>query len=368
MGIVILIVVVCGCLCGFLLFRNKTLPPASPSPGSEARTLTVIVPARNEEVNLPHLLESLAAQTLRPTEVIVVDDCSEDRTRQIAERYGATVIAGSPPPPDWTGKNWAVWNGYAASTGDVLVFLDADVRLEPGALASLVRARDACHGVVSVVPYHRPVRFYEKLSMITNVLGAFAFTSPFERTNARKGLYGACIVASRADYDNVNGHASVKSEVLDDLFLGSRFMEAGVPVSNYLGGGLVSFRMYPHGIRSEVEGFSKGAALSTSTLSPWTVLPTAVWTVGLLASEFALFALAYAWSWPLFAAYALCTLQLAYFARSVGRFGLAIPLLHALSSLFFVAVMLVSLFQVLVLRRVVWKGRHIEVGGGNRER
>ncbi len=354
--------IVAGCISGFILYRNNALPLVR-QPGLGARKLSVIVPARNEELNLPHLLKSLRRQTLQPHEIIVVDDCSEDRTRAIAESYGVTVVSGTPPPPGWTGKNWAVWNGYARSTGDVLVFLDADIRLAPDALASLASARDRTCGVVSVVPYHQPVRFYEKLAMITNVLGVFAFTSLFERANPRKGLYGACIATSRDDYERVNGHSGIKSEVLDDLFLGSQYMEAGIPVTNYLGCGLVSFRMYPGGIRSELEGFSKSAVLSTSTLRPGTIVPTALWVIGLLLSGAALCVLPFAWSWLAFAGYALYTLQLAWFIRSVGKFGIVVPVLHVLSSLFFVVMMAYSAYQVVVLRRVAWKGRHIDVGG-----
>ncbi|WP_168121876.1 glycosyltransferase family A protein [Paenibacillus sp. HB172176] len=354
------------CLCGFVLFRNNSLEISEATDAMPARrppTVTVLIPARNEEANLPHLLHSLRLQTLEPLEVIVIDDCSEDRTREIAESFGATVVEGSPPPPEWTGKNWAIWTGYAYSKGEVLVFLDADIRLAPQALSSLLHARKRTGGVISVVPFHTAEKLYEKLAMITNLLGVFAFTSPFERSNPRKGLYGACIVASREDYDRVNGHAGIRSEVLDDLFLGSAFMDAGIPVNNYLGAGLVSFRMYPHGIRSELEGFSKGAVLSTATLSPWTILPTALWTIGLLASCAMPFFIGSSYAWPLLFGYLLYMLQITYFNRRSGAFGLLMPALHMLSSLFFVLIMLLSLYQVVVLRKVVWKGRQIEVKG-----
>lgn len=362
MGMAILIAVVLGCLCGFILYRNNALPSGT-AQSLAARKVSVVVPARNEELNLHHLLESLRLQTLQPYEIIVVDDCSEDRTRAIAESYGVTVVAGTAPPPGWTGKNWAVWNGYNRSSGDVLVFLDADIRLAPEALSSLLLARERTQGVLSVVPYHRAFKLYEKLAMITNVLGVFAFTSPFERTNPRKGLYGACIVTSREHYETVNGHSSIKSEVLDDLFLGSQYMSAGIPVTNYLGRGLVSFRMYPGGLRSELEGFSKSAVLSTSTLRAGTIIPTALWVIGLLLSGCSLFVLPFARDWLLATGYLLYMLQLAYFIRSVGKFGVLIPALHVASSLFFVIMMAYSAYQVVVLRRVAWKGRHIEVGG-----
>ncbi len=354
-----------GCMSGFLLFRRAMLPVSG---GPAGGRLSVIIPARNEERNLPHLLDSLMGQTVRPYEIIVVDDLSEDRTREIAESYGVAVIAGSSLPEGWTGKNWAAWTGYTRSSGDVLAFLDADVRLAPNALASLLRARESCGGAVSVVPFHRTERFHEKLALIFNLLGAFAFTSPFERNNPGKGLYGSCIVASRADYEKINGHQSVRGEVLDDLLLGSKFREAGIPIVNYIGYRMVSFRMYPQGIRSEIEGFSKGAVLSTSTLNRWTVACSAAWIAGLLASEIAL-ASAFVFApqgLPLAVGYGLYTAQIVYLTRYVGYFGIAVPLLHPLAALFFLAVMLYSLYQVAVLGRVRWKGRDVRVGSGRR--
>ena len=350
-----------GGLSGFLLFRRAGLP-VSGEPA--AGRLSVIIPARNEERNLPHLLGSLMEQTVRPHEIIVVDDLSEDRTREIAESYGVTVIAGTPLPEGWTGKNWAVWTGYSHSSGDVLAFMDADVRLAPNALASLLRARESCGGVVSVVPYHHTEKLHERLALIFNLLGVFAFTSPFERNNPGKGLYGSCIVASRADYEKIDGHESVRGEVLDDLLLGSKFREAGIPTANYIGYRLVSFRMYPQGIRSEIEGFSKGAVLSTSTLDRRTIVCTAAWIVGLLATELVFPMAATPWALPLAVGYALYTAQIVYFMRYAGYFGIVVPLLHPLASLFFLAVMLYSLYQVAVLGRVRWKGRDVRAGGG----
>jgi hypothetical protein len=300
-----------GLLSGWRLFRKNFLevsgdirpnapPDASPGispddpagPGRNgdprprsARRLSVVIPARNEAANLPHLLESLRSQTLRPEEIVVVDDGSEDGTGEIAARYGTKVVRLDNLPRGWTGKNWALWNGFRHTTGDLLVFLDADVRLAPRALEALVAARERTGGVISVVPYHVAPRFREKLALVFNLLGIFAFMSPFEANNARKGLYGSCIVTAREDYERVNGHAGVRSEVLDDLTLGARYAAAGIPVANFLGYGLVSFRMYPGGLRSAIEGFAKSAALSTSILRRETLLLCALWAIGLFMSE-----------------------------------------------------------------------------------
>lgn len=361
-GVLITALLVFSSAMGFVLFRRNTVP-VSRDGSFQERKLSIIIPARNEESNLPHLLDSLEAQSYKPHQIIVVDDHSEDRTREIAEGYGVQVIANPDLPSGWTGKNWAVWNGYLQARGDMLLFLDADVRLAPDALRSLLAAREKSGGAISVVPYHVTEKFYERLALIPNLLGLFAFTSPMERTNPDKGLYGSCILTAREDYERAKGHEGVRGEVLDDLNLGASFIAAGVKVTNYIGRGMVSFRMYPGGIKSEIQGFSKGAVLSTSKLHIRTTLLVAVWLVGLIAAEAAPFAIGTPALLPLAIGYALYTAQIYYLVRYTGRFGIWLPCIHVLSTAFFLYIMLYSLYQVVFLRKVAWKGRSIKVGG-----
>ena len=84
--------------------------------------ITIVIPTKNEEIYLPRLLESIRKQTLQPTEVIVSDAQSSDRTREIAKAYGATVVEGGMIS---FGRN----AGAKAATTDLLLFLDADVEL-----------------------------------------------------------------------------------------------------------------------------------------------------------------------------------------------------------------------------------------------
>ena len=100
----IFVLYVIGCLCGFLLFRKNVIT-ASQEPVPKNVKLSIIIPARNEAGNLPHLLHALKVQTLEPFEIIVVDDFSEDDTKVIAESYGVTVISNTSLPQGWTGKN-----------------------------------------------------------------------------------------------------------------------------------------------------------------------------------------------------------------------------------------------------------------------
>lgn len=84
--------------------------------------LSVVIPTKNEEAFLPTLLRSIGRQTLKPSEVIVADAQSTDRTREIARAAGARVVEGGMPGP---GRN----AGARVATGDILLFLDADVEL-----------------------------------------------------------------------------------------------------------------------------------------------------------------------------------------------------------------------------------------------
>ncbi len=354
------------CFVGFLLFARVRLGAVNAAV-REPRSVSVIIPARNEEENLPHLLESLKHQTRAPQEIIVVDDCSADRTGEIAASYGARVIRGTEPPARWTGKNWAVWNGFLQSTGDILVFFDADVRLAPKALERLLAARKLCGGAISVVPSHDMEKPYEKLSLVVYLLGVLAFTSRFERKNKKRGLYGSCIVAARDDYVKISGHESVHEEVLDDMSLGRRLTQAGVPIENYIGGDLVSFRMYPGGLLSELQGFGKGALASTSCLMPATVLIISVWLAGLFATGFGapiLLLAGHPWAWAFLSGYVLYALQILYFAKCTGRYGLIPPLFHMISSFFFIVVMIYAIYRVVFVGTVTWKGRQIDVKGG----
>ena len=127
-------------LLGFIfLFR---IPPCKSGIGTRGAysPISVIIPARNEEHSLPALLASLKKQTLKPDEIIVVDDNSEDATAEVAEKGGAKVIRAKPLPEGWHGKPWACWTGAKEAQGEILVFLDADTSVQPDGLLKVMGA------------------------------------------------------------------------------------------------------------------------------------------------------------------------------------------------------------------------------------
>ena len=200
-----------GWLLGWwLLWRLD--PPGSAPTGDAARrpedatldstlaTVSVIIPARDEEANLGALLGDLDHSLNRPAQVVVVDDESADATAAIAEAGGAALVATGGPPPGWAGKAWACWLGAERAGGRILVFLDADVRLAPGALHRVCTEQGRGGGLLSVQPYHVTERPYEQLSLYFNLIGLMAAGEFTPRRQQARAAFGPCMVCVRDDY------------------------------------------------------------------------------------------------------------------------------------------------------------------------
>jgi 4,4'-diaponeurosporenoate glycosyltransferase len=101
------------------------------------KTVSIIIPARNEEKNLPVLINSIKKQNFNLKEIILVDDSSSDSTPEIGRNFKIRVLTLNSLPPGWVGKSWACYNGAKIATGDYLIFLDADTALLPGAINNI---------------------------------------------------------------------------------------------------------------------------------------------------------------------------------------------------------------------------------------
>lgn len=345
----------------FLLWRIPACgrPAASPPP-----PVSVLIPARNEAHNLPRLLQSLQGQSLRAREVIVVDDQSEDATAAVAAAGGARVLRSQQPPQGWLGKPWACWQGALAASGELLVFLDADTALEPDGLLRLAATWVERGGLVSVWPYHRMLRPYERLSAFFHVIimaSMRAFT-PLGRRLAPLGAFGPCVVCSRGDYAELRGHEAVKGEILEDIALGQLFLRSGRALHCLSGRGTISFRMYPQGLGSVVSGFSKGMAAGARA-SAAIAAPLALWiALGFVVSFGLAFSLATGlWGgWPGWMAfYLMYALQLEWILLRVGNYRVLTALLFPIPALFFAGVFALSAARTFGLGRVSWKGRTI---------
>ena len=329
---------------GFLLL-GRLRPCGGASAPSSPQRVSVIIPARNEEHNLPNLLRSLAAQSVKPREIIVVDDGSTDRTAELARQLGASVIASEPLPDGWRGKPWACHQGARASTGACLLFVDADTWFEADGLARILSSYTT--GALSVGPYHAVRNAYEDLS--------FFFNFNMTVGTVPHGLFGQMLLVDRESYRCVDGHEAVKGRILENCFLASRFHAAGIPVRSGTGRGVLSFRMYPHGLRELINGWTKGFAAGAGQTPRGTLLLVIMWMIGLMFAPSGWWVTGDWLRWGTM--YLLCAVQVGWFSRQVGSFHWFSALLYPLPLVFFFAVFTRSAMRS--GKAVRWKGREI---------
>ena len=344
---------------GFLVLgRLRRCVGAAAGESVSAEHLSIIIPARNEETNLPTLLRSLTAQSVRPLEILVVDDASTDRTPGIARQNGAQVIPSLPLPAGWRGKTWACHQGAQHASGQLLLFLDADTWFEPdGLLRALAEFQAAGGGALSVAPYHVARDFHEQFSAFFNLVmlaGTGAFTLLGDRYPQR-GLLGQFLLIDRAAYRQVGGHEIVKGRILENFWLAKQLRAAGVPLNCRRGRGVFSFRMYPAGWRQLVDGWTKGFA-SGAGQTPWPILLLIiVWLGGLFFTPIGIFTQGSPLVWLVL--YGLCAAQVSWLLRRAGTFHWYAALFYPVLVLFFFAVFARSVFRS--GKTVSWKGRKI---------
>jgi 4,4'-diaponeurosporenoate glycosyltransferase len=363
-------VVVGGWLAGWwLLWRVPGLDRGSAGDrrGAGGEDVAIVIPARDEAHNVGALLADLAVQTRRPAEIVVVDDGSDDATGVVARGGGAAVVRTEGPPSGWSGKPWACWVGVGATTAPRLIFLDADVRLAPDALARVVSTYDHVGGLLSVQPRHVVGRRVEALSMVANIV-ALAGTGAFTPQHRDPTMaFGPCLASSRREYAEVGGHAAVADAVAEDVALAGRYRAAGGRVTLRAGRDAVSFRMYPRGLRALVGGWTKNLAVGAGAAPRGAALLAAAWVTATLGS-LGLVGGLLAQGVPAAAA-AGCTIyvavaaQMAWMARRVGRFGAWPVILYPVPVIVFVALFAASMARVHVVGSVTWSGRRITVGG-----
>jgi Glycosyltransferase like family 2 len=260
-------------------------------PGAFDATVSVVVPARDEQGRVGECVASLLAQDAAVVEVVVVDDGSSDGTAAEAARAGALVEAAPPPGPGVAGKAAACAHGARlALAGRWLAFVDADVVLAPEALSRLVAA---ClgGGAVAASPLARQATrtWWEELLLpdlglqVAERLDLAALADP---DHPAAFLSGQCLVVRRNAYDAVGGFAAVAGSLVEDVALARRLKAAGYALEVRLAPDLAAVRMYGRfgdlweGLAknlAEVWGADPGslarqAARALAGLTPWLAL------------------------------------------------------------------------------------------------
>lgn len=228
--------------------------PRGSARATDARRWSLLIPARNEAQNIEAAIRSVFAAMPEVGEVVVCDDHSTDTTPQILARLQQEypqlrVIAGRPLPAGLVGKPHACMQLGDAATGDRLLFLDADVRLERGAFERL-EGLFARHGaaIVTAVPRQETASLLERLVLPMLHL-TYASWLPNALVYASKDVRflaanGQVLAIERSGYEAIGGYAAVKHEVVDDMALCRRAKQQGLRVVFADGHLLAHCRMY----------------------------------------------------------------------------------------------------------------------------
>ena len=218
-----------------------------------SESVSILIPVRNEEANIADLVLSLQAQQfLVKPEIIFIDDSSTDETAeklQEAKDGGAQIRVINAPdlPQGWLGKPWALQQGYLQAKGEIVVTLDADVRLTSTAISQAI----AMLGERSFIsPYPRQIAKTFSERLIQPLLQwSWMSTVPLRiaEKSARSSLAvanGQFFLVRKSALDEINGFSAIAPEVLDDMELARALINSGARGGVADGSSLAQTRMY----------------------------------------------------------------------------------------------------------------------------
>ena len=344
--------------------------PLQPEAGGRPQ-VSVLIPARDEEATIRACVAAALASEGADVEVVVLDDHSRDGTasivREIATRDPRVRLEMAPPlPPGWCGKQHACAALARLARHDLFLFVDADVRLAPGAPARAAAFLETSGALlVSGFPRQRTVSALEKLLLpLIHVVLLGYLPVRMMRSRPTDPAFGAgcgqLVLARRTPYEKAGGHSAVRGSMHDGLTLPRAFRTAGLATDLFDATDVADCRMYT-GNAACWRGLAKNA--TEGMASPRAIVP---WTVLLLGGHVLPFCLLILY-WPgadgPSAAFAIAAVSVAalYAIRIAGvirfRHSALGALLHPLAILLLVAVQWTALARSVAGRPAAWKGR-----------
>lgn len=245
--------------------RRLRTPSADPAPVPEP--VSLLVPARDEAASIAGCLHAaLASGRVPDLEVLVLDDGSTDTTADIVRSVAdadarVRLLPGAPLPPGWVGKPWACAQLAAQARGSVLVFLDADVRLEPSGLAASVELLRTS-GLDLVCPYPRQLadgvlpRLVQPLLQWSWLSLLPLLRAERSRRPSLSAANGQLLVCDAGAYRTSGGHDRVANSVIEDVELLKSFKRSGFHGVVADGTAVAHCRMYDTGAEL-VDGYTK---------------------------------------------------------------------------------------------------------------
>ena len=216
--------------------RLPWLKDCVPAAEADCPRISVLFAARDEEKKLPGALATLVAVDYPNLEIVAVDDRSTDATRRILDEFAANhpqlrVVHVRELPEGWLGKPHALQKAYEASSGEWLVFTDADVKFRADALRrviALAHARGWDH--LTLVGDVVRSGFWDTVVISFFMMGFQLAADLHAVSNPNSRAYvgvGAFQMLKRSAYEACGTHLRLAMEVIDDMKLGKLVKQAG---------------------------------------------------------------------------------------------------------------------------------------------
>jgi cellulose synthase/poly-beta-1,6-N-acetylglucosamine synthase-like glycosyltransferase len=318
----------------------------------------VVVPMRNEAENVEGIVATLSAQD-GPFHYYLLDDNSEDATYELLKRFTSedarfTVIKGAPLAAGWIGKTWALQQLFEASDEEVMVSIDADVRLSNDAINKAVTLLQGSR-LDFISPYPRQIAntFAERLiqpllqwSWLTTVPLRYAESARRESMAVANGQF---FVVRRSALNSVGGYQSVKHAVIDDVFLARQLIASGSSGTVVNGSDIAQTRMYASW--SEIKaGYGKSLNKAFGSFAGAAFVITFLIATGIAPLIVGLTGNPYGW----IGFVAIVGTRVLSAIKSRG--SVLDSVLHPISML---ALVYLILYSYLVRKTIMWKGRTV---------
>jgi glycosyltransferase involved in cell wall biosynthesis len=276
------------------LLRLPWIKDFAPAKDEDCPRISLMFAARDEEEKLPAALATLATIDYPNLEIIAVDDRSQDATGRILDEFALTGLKTGPYidssdaangkfravhvtelPAGWLGKPHALQKAYENSTGEWLLFTDADVRFAPDALRramAVVQQKNLDH--LTLFGDVEMVGFWETVLITFFGLAFHMANDPYRVSNPHSRAYvgvGAFQLMKRSAYEACGTHRRLAMEVVDDMKLGKLVKQAGLRSSAGVAQEAVVVRWHA-GLGNLIRGVTKNFFAALGYNLPFVIL------------------------------------------------------------------------------------------------
>lgn len=348
-----------------MVWGMRRLPRLGDAPAlddAECPSVSILVAARDEEVKMPQALATLVSQAYPRYEVIAVDDRSRDATPRLLDEFAQQhsnlkVIHIRELPKGWLGKPHALTEAYKQSSGEWLVFTDADVRFARDLVRRAVAlARANSWDYLTLLPLFETHDFWENTMFNYWWFTGFLGQQPREVSNPRSGRYmgiGAFLLVRRSVYEAIGTHRRMAMEILEDMKLGKLVKQGGFRSGVALGTDGVKVH-YESGLANMIRGVTKNFFAATDFRLSLAVLLVAL-TLATGVLPFVAVGFTSGWARALCAVSALLAVGVQARVASVVGFAPLYGLTHPLGALIVCHMLVRSTAVTLWLGGVRWR-------------